>query len=250
MWQRGENRGRGLWTLGALPLLLASLGACASETSEFDRAMTLMPDLANGVAVYGRCVSCHGAEGWGDAAGIHPQIAGQPAGVLIKQLANFRVGNRDHPIMRAFSSRQALGGAQDIADVAAYIEQLPMTADNGRALGGDLELGKRIYREECASCHGVVGEGNAVQQVPALAGQHYEYLVRQFSWIRNGRRRNTNPAMVEQIKRFSSREISAVMAYTASLEPARAKLAPPGWTNPDFPRHWRGLRPATDARHP
>jgi cytochrome c553 len=235
---------------GALALAIA--GACTANAmpgnDEFDKALALEPDLENGSRLYRNCVACHGAEGWGDTSGSYPQIAGQLSSVIIKQLADIRAGNRDNPIMRAFSSQRALGDAQSIADVAAYISQLPMTPDNGRAMGGDLAYGKEVYDKECADCHGSNGEGDQAEHVPAIYGQHYHYLVRQFHWIRNGRRRNADPEMVEQIERFSAREISAVMAYTASLRPPPEKLAKPGWRNPDFPNHWRGWRPSSNAR--
>jgi cytochrome c553 len=163
---------------------------------------------------------------------------------IIKQLADIRAGNRDNPIMRAFSSRRALGDAQAIADVAAYISRLPMTANNGQAIGGDLVAGREIYRRECADCHGESGEGDEEAHVPRLYAQHYHYLVRQFHWIRNGRRRNADPEMVRQIEGFSARDISAVMAYTASLRPPPDRVAPPGWRNPDFAGQWRDWRPS------
>lgn len=74
--------------------------------------------------------------------------------------------------------------------------------------------------------------------MPLLQGQHYLYLVRQFKWIRDGRRRNADQKMVKQIQRFSNRDITAVMDYISRLQPPQEKLAPPDWRNPDFP-HFR-----------
>jgi cytochrome c553 len=229
-------------------IIIAPAATAASKDVEFDKALALTGDVENGARLYRHCVACHGAEGWGDVHGAYPQIAGQLPGVIIKQLADIRAGNRDNPIMRAFSSQRSLGGPQNIADVAAYIAQLPMTPHNGQAAGGDLNLGKEIYERECADCHGGEGEGDVKKHVPAIHGQHYHYLVRQFHWIRNGRRRNADPEMVRQIERFTAQDISAVMAYTASLQPPAEKLAEPGWTNPDFPNQWRNWRPTPNRR--
>jgi len=229
-------------------LLGGATSSLAEDQNEFDRALALQPDVARGAELYRKCISCHGAEGWGDAAGAYPQIAGQLSSVVIKQLADIRAGNRDNPIMRAFSSQRALGDEQDIADVAAYISQMPMTNRNGKAPGADLRHGKKVYEEECADCHGSEGEGDVKKHIPALRGQHYHYMVRQFNWIRNGRRRNADPDMVEQIKRFSARDVTSVMAYAASLPVPAEQVAPPGWTNPDFPMHWRGWRPLAESK--
>ena len=230
-------------------LLLTSVGHAWNEAGgEKDEAMTLEPDRERGIAVYEVCSACHLLEGWGLKDGTFPQLAGQHRSVLIKQLADIRAGNRDNPIMRAFSSQRALGDAQDIADVAAYIEQMPMTNRHGKAPGADLAHGKKVYEEECADCHGSQGEGDRKKQIPALRGQHYHYMVRQFNWIRNGRRRNADPDMVEQIQRFTARDVTSVMAYAASLQVPAERVAPPGWTNPDFPQHWRGWRPLAGPR--
>jgi len=213
--------------------------------SEFDIALKLTADVDKGRELYKLCVACHGPEGWGNSNGLYPQIAGQLAGVSIKQLADIRAGNRDNPIMRAFTSNRILNGAQDIADVAEYIARLPMTAKNGQGNNYYLAQGKEIFQQDCADCHGENGEGDGKKHVPVIQGQHYQYLRRQYRWIRDGRRRNADEKMVEQIQRYSLREEMAVLAYTASLKPATEKLAPAGWKNPDFPNFKRSWRPAT-----
>jgi len=210
---------------------------------EYEQVMGLTPNLANGAKVYLTCAVCHRPEGWGSPDGDYPQIAGQLRTVLIKQLADIRARNRDNPLMYPFSVPRVLGGAQEIADVTAYVSQLPMTADNGKGPGTDLELGKRLYAENCAKCHGDQGEGNAKDHIPAVAGQHYLYQVRQFDAIRAGRRKNADPKMTRQIHGFTPREESAVLDYTSRLVPAPEKLAKPGWLNPDFPHYVRPPMP-------
>ena len=211
--------------------------------NEFNTALKLTPDIDNGRKLYRKCVTCHGPEGWGNNNGSYPQIAGQLPGVMIKQLADIRAGNRDNPIMRAFTTGRILEGPQDIADVVGYIATLPMSADNGQGNSRYLEQGKEIFLNDCADCHGEQGEGDIKKHVPMIQGQHYQYLARQYRWIRDGRRRNADKKMVKQIQNFSLREEKAVLAYTASLKPPKEKLAEQGWQNPDFPRYQRGWEP-------
>jgi cytochrome c553 len=97
-----------------------------------------------------------------------------------------------------------------------------------------LKLGERLYAENCARCHGAEGQGDGEAFVPRIQAQHYQYLVRQFEWIRDGKRRNANPEMVEQIQGFGARETHAVLDYVSRLEPAAPLQAPAGWKNPDF----------------
>ena len=48
----------------------------------------------------GRCVSCHGAGGI-SASPIYPNLAGQKAPYLLKQMRDFQTGKRVDPIMGA-----------------------------------------------------------------------------------------------------------------------------------------------------
>jgi cytochrome c553 len=196
--------------------------------------MNLTPDLNNGRDVYELCAVCHAAEGWGEPDGSLPMIAGQHRDVLIKQLADIRAGNRDNPTMYPFAIPSALGGAQAIADVTAYIAKLPMNPTPGIGTGDDLEHGQKIYKENCVECHGSQGEGDSEKYYPRIHGQQYQYLLRQFMWIREGKRRNANQALKEQIRKFSDRDIKAVVDYVSRLRPPHELVAEPGWTNPDF----------------
>ncbi|MEW7980594.1 MAG: c-type cytochrome [Candidatus Sedimenticola endophacoides] len=234
---------------GALAAILALPGGVVLADNaeiagrESEEALAKTPDTENGRKVYTICTVCHSPEGWGGANGVYPQIAGQHRSVVIKQLADIRARNRDNPTMRPFAVPQLMGGAQEMADVAAYIEQLPMTPQNGVGSGRDLAHGERLYKDNCVECHGERGEGNAAEHVPLIQGQHYRYLVRQFDWIRIGKRRNADPKMVKQIRGFSGRDVAAVMDYVSRIQPPAERLGKPGWHNPDFPKYYRGYTP-------
>jgi cytochrome c553 len=64
------------------------------------------------------------------------------------------------------------------------------------------------------------------KHIPAIAGQHYPYLMRQFDHIRTGQRRNSDPEMVEQIQGFTAEQQAAVLDYTARLRPPRTSSPP------------------------
>ena len=209
-------------------------GGWNEGNEEQDEALTLAPNHENGIEVYEVCSACHQLNGWGLEDGTFPQLAGQHAVVTIKQLADIRAKNRDNPTMYPFALPREIGGAQALADVAAYIAQLPMNPNNGVGPGTDLELGEKLYKDNCVRCHGERGEGIPKEFYPLIQGQHYKYLVRQFEWIRDGKRRNANPDMVKQIAGFSDKDMSAVMDYVSRLKPPAEKLGDPDWVNPDF----------------
>ena len=112
----------------------------------------------------------------------------------------------------------------------------------------DLNLGKQLYEKNCVRCHGDHGQGNWKQPVevkegqkvevgkgkmepgyfPVLAGQTYLYLIRQFSWIQIGKRRNANPDMVKQIKAFSFLDMKSVTDYAGRFSMQEGDWQPVG----------------------
>ncbi len=210
-----------------------------ATSEERDLAMTLTPNRENGIEVYEVCAGCHLTEGWGKPDGTFPQLAGQSYEVLIKQLADIRALNRDNPTMYPFALPESIGGAQSLADVTHYIEQLPMNPAPG--LGEweegtpEYEQGKKLYADNCVECHGERGEGHHEKFYPLIQGQHYNYMLRQFEWIRDGKRRNANPDMIEQIKGFSNKDMEMVINFVSRIKPPKEKMAPSSdWLNPDY----------------
>ncbi len=77
-------------------------------------------DLQAGQARAATCVSCHGAKGI-SAAPIYPNLAGQKAAYLEKQLKAFKAGARKDPVMEAMAKPL---NDTDIANLAAYFSSL------------------------------------------------------------------------------------------------------------------------------
>lgn len=227
-------------TIAGMALLVSSQAMAWNEGGgEQADAMKLTPDVENGMDVYEVCSACHYPEGWGTQDGTFPQLAGQHKEVLIKQLSDIRALNRDNPTMYPFALPESIGDVQALADVVSYIAKLPMNPDNGKGdwVKGTVEFkqGKKLYDDNCVQCHGDMGEGKKEKYYPKIAGQHYKYMLRQFEWIRDGKRRNANPDMVKQIKGFSDKDMQMVINYVSRIEVPKKDLAPSkDWKNPDF----------------
>ena len=117
-----------------------------------------------------------------------------------------------------------------ISIVSAYIEGLCIPVEHGKYEGVDASLqvnkGKELYEKQCLECHGKNGEGDKAKFYPVIAGQHYKYLLRQMTEIRDGHRRNANPDMVKVIKPYTDDQLVAISAYQASLKMPGAMCAP------------------------
>jgi len=190
-----------------------------AQEGEKIEALHKTGNVENGKDAYEVCGACHLPSGAGRPDGTFPQLAGQHTTVLIKQMADIRAGLRDNPTMYPFAI--SLVDPQELADAAAYIESLCIPVDHGKYEGADAALqvarGKDLYEKECRTCHGANGEGDKAKFYPVIAGQHYKYLLRQMTAIRDGKRRNANPDMVKVIKNYDDAQLVAISAYQASL---------------------------------
>lgn len=77
-------------------------------------------DAAAGKAKAASCAGCHGANGVSSNP-MWPNLAGQQAGYLVKQLKAFRDGTRSDPMMSPMAKPLS---DTDIENVAAYFSSL------------------------------------------------------------------------------------------------------------------------------
>jgi cytochrome c553 len=184
-------------------------------------------DVAAGKEKAATCTACHGADG-NSAAPTFPNLAGQGAKYLLKQMQDIRDGARPVPTMVGQVDNMS---DQDLADIAAYYASLPRA--NGQTDPDLLELGEKVYRSgvaernvaACIACHSPNGAGNAPAGFPALAGQHPEYIASQLRAYRQGYedeagRTNDGDSKIMRANAFglSDLEIEAVSSYASGLQ--------------------------------
>ena len=164
------------------------------------------------------CVACHAADG-NSAIAANPKLSQQHPEYLIKQLQEYKSGQRNNAIMKGFAS--ALSDA-DMKNIAYWVASKPVKP--GFAKDKELvALGERIYRggiadrqvPACAGCHSPSGAG-IPSQYPRLGGQHAEYTATQLTYFRDGVRKN-NLQMTQVAAKLNDREIKAVSDYIAGL---------------------------------
>jgi cytochrome c553 len=199
----------------ALPAL--AVGAAPSGR-DLEQATRATPNLEHGSELFVQCAACHGGNGAGLETGETPRIAGQHDSVLLKQLVDFRHGKRWDFRMEAQAKQHFLGTPQDIADVAAFVNQLDGGNRRGTGDGIHAADGARIFGARCASCHGHDGSGDAQQAVPRLGGQHYAYLMRQMYDAVDGRRPTLQQVHPRKIEPLDFEQVQAVADYLSRID--------------------------------
>ena len=73
-------------------------------------------DPVEGAKVAERCQACHGTDGDGPSP-TFPRLAGQYADYLLKTLEDYRSGERDNAVMKAFAMQLS---DEEMEDVSAF----------------------------------------------------------------------------------------------------------------------------------
>lgn len=198
-------------------IILLALLCCA-------RAVAAAPadggSAEQGQAKSATCVACHGADG-NSPNPEWPNLAGQHAPYILKQLQAFKSGARQNPLMSPIAMTLS---EDDMADLAAYFST--QTLSGLEADPEKVELGQRIYRggdletkvAACIGCHGPRGMGNPTALYPAIQGQHATYVAAQLRAYRAGTRQTDPEGMMRDVTRtMSDEQIDAVAAYVQGL---------------------------------
>ena len=183
--------------------------------------MAVAGDPAAGKTKAQACAACHGADG-NSVNPEWPNLAGQHASYISKQLADFKAGEqRNDPVM---AGQVAPLTPEDMANLGAYFATL--TPAGGFVSEERLALGERIYRggnqesgiPACLACHGPNGAGDPMAAVPMLSGQRAAYTAKQLSAFRGKSRANDRNGMMRDASRWlSDEDIIAVSEYVAGL---------------------------------
>ena len=167
------------------------------------------------------CAACHGADG-NSTNPDWPNLAGQHAVYISKQLGDFKAGEqRADPVMAGIVAPLT---PEDMADLGAYFATL--TPAGGFVSEERMALGERIYRggnqdsgvPACIACHGPNGAGDPMAGVPALSGQRANYTAKQLTAFRKRARSNDRNGIMRGVtRRLSDEEVHAVSEYVAGL---------------------------------
>ncbi len=191
-------------------------------------ATTLAADVEAGKKLYVTCAACHGPNAEGIAALNSPALAGQSESYMIRQLWDFKKGNRgaaDGDTIGAQMQPMAitLPDGVAIANVAAYLAALPPSKPPA-TVEGDIVNGQKLFNSRCGACHGGMGWGIEELHTPRLNSIGDSYLMRQVRNFQDGLRGAHEDAheggqMAMMAKSVTTEELKDIAAFLNEPEP-------------------------------
>jgi cytochrome c553 len=169
-------------------------------------------DASRGQELAVACVACHGENGNSRTENV-PSLAGHPAPYLVIQLILFRERQRHNevmtPLAKALSDR-------DIENLAAYFSARTRVAIDALAASPEADRGKKIADAgSCGTCH--LPDYSGREQIPRLAAQREDYLVKTMRDYKAGKRSGVDGMMTSVLYGYSDDDLVALAAYLARV---------------------------------
>jgi cytochrome c553 len=194
----------------------ASKPGVVTSNVVMDSQMFGAPDtrsVGRGATLAMQCAICHGSNRQGQVD--TPNLEGQPAVAVYKELRDFKTGARTNAVMGPFAVKL---NEQDMLDLAAYYSYLPRQPgshpNDAVAVSQIVARGAPMRNiPACSSCHGTT---DAKLGTPWLEGQSAVYIKAQLQAFATGARRNDISEQMRNIARqMTAAEIDDAARYYA-----------------------------------
>jgi cytochrome c553 len=173
--------------------------------------------IGRGATLAQQCAICHGPTGVSRADS--PNLAGQYASVIYKQLRDFKDGVRVNAVMSPFAVKLSEQDMQDLAAYYSYLPRLPgFHPPESNPTPRIVASGAPTRGiAPCGSCHGSIE--NKLGS-PWLEGQSELYLKTQLTAFVSGSRQNDiNEQMRNVARAMTPEEIDQAAKYYANKPP-------------------------------
>jgi len=159
------------------------------------------------------CLACHGPQGQSALPGT-PSIGGQPAFFVIAQLFLFRRGGRANAAMSAVAQPMT---DDDLRTFGDWVSKLPPPAPPPEP--AEPERAARavalLRRHPCGVCHNPDFSGR--EQMPRLAHQREDYLLKAMREYKSGARLGYGGAMAQELAGLADGDLADLAHFLARL---------------------------------
>jgi cytochrome c553 len=160
----------------------------------------------------GTCIGCHGPNGNSTMPGI-PSLAAQNSRYIYMQLRDFQEGRRHNDMMTPMTAGLSKDDMREIAD---YYSKQKLSSKGFKADAAKAKLGQAKADETlCAMCH--LGEFVGQNEIPKVAGQNYDYVVKTLKDFKAKTRTNDAGNMTSVASTLSEEDIENLGHYISGL---------------------------------
>ena len=158
------------------------------------------------------CVPCHGPMG-NSTQPQFPILAGQTSRYLYLQLRDFQEGRRTNELMTPMAAGLSRDEMRALADWFSKQKPAPSTfkVDPEKARLGKAKADETL----CTMCH--LGGFAGQNEIPRVADQRYDYIVKQLSDFKAHRRTNDAGNMTSVASTLSDEDIRNLAQYITGL---------------------------------
>ncbi len=159
------------------------------------------------------CLACHGENGNSQAAAV-PSLGGQPAKYSLIQLFMFRerlrLGAPMNDLTKQFSD-------DDLTAISDAIARLPASRPSAESTDPKrFARGKALAEQNhCNVCHRADFSGQ--ENVPRLAGQREDYLLKALTDYKAGVRRGYDATMAEVLQPIDTNDLGTLAYFLARV---------------------------------
>ncbi|MBO9646925.1 MAG: cytochrome c4 [Variovorax sp.] len=158
------------------------------------------------------CAACHGADGQ-PIMPVYPIIAGQTSRYLYLQLRDFQEGRRKNEVMAPLVAGMSRDEMRELAD---YFAAQKPPRQKFVANADKAKLGKAKSEETlCTMCH--LGGFAGQNEIPRVAGQNYDYIVKQLTDFKARTRTNDAGSMTSVANTLSPQDIENLAHFLTGL---------------------------------
>ncbi len=158
------------------------------------------------------CVACHGPNG-NAVIPQNPSLAGQTWRYIYVQLKDFKEGRRKDPQM---SPMVADLSRDDMIALGNWFAAQKQATNQFKADSAKVSAGLKVADAVlCPMCH--LGGFSGQNEIPRVAGQNYEYVIKQLQDFKHKRRTNDAGNMTSVAGTLSDQDIENLAQYITTL---------------------------------
>ena len=163
------------------------------------------------------CFACHGRDGQSQLP-LTPSLGGQPSFFVVAQLFLYRDGRRDNAGMIEAAKTLTNDDLRAFGDLISKLPPpaAPAQAPDAKRFARGVAI---VQQQQCMTCHNPDFSGR--EQMPRLANQREDYLLKALRDYKSGKRLGYGGAMASELAELKDPDLVDLAHFLAYLPAPR-----------------------------